>query len=239
MKKLNKSFWQNKKVLITGHTGFKGAWMTAALLEAGAKVSGIALEPPTEPSLFCILNLAEKMGAHITLDIRNRSALVESFRDIQPDVVFHMAAQSLVRPSYDDPHGTYETNVMGTMNVLEAIRACGTVSAAIMVTSDKCYENFEWPWRYRENDPMGGYDPYSSSKACCEILTASYRNSFFTETGARIASVRAGNVIGGGDWAKDRNIPDIVRAISNDETLSVRYPRSVRPWQHVLDPLRG
>ena len=233
-------FWLGKKVLITGHTGFKGVWLSLYLKHLGADICGVSLSPPSSPSLFDLVNLDTEIQSE-NCDIRNRNSLIKIFKDFNPEVVFHLAAQSLVGMSYSDPVDTYDINVMGTLNILEAIRHTRTVKSAVMITSDKCYENKEWIWGYRENDELGGHDPYSSSKAAAEILVKSYVNSFFSD-GAReinVATARAGNVIGGGDWALDRLIPDIFRAIKSCETLELRNPQAVRPWQHVLDPLTG
>ena len=244
MGQLFNNIYKGKKVLLTGHTGFKGSWLTLWLKQLGAEVIGYSLEPPTDPSLFEILNL-EKEIIHVIGDIRNEKRLKETFKKYKPDIVIHMAAQPLVRYSYMNPKETYETNVLGTLNVFEAVRETKTVRVVINVTSDKCYENKEWVYGYRENDPMGGYDPYSSSKGCAELLTSAYRNSFFNPENygkthnVALASVRAGNVIGGGDWAEDRLIPDCIRALSKKETIYIRNPHAIRPWQHVLEPLSG
>jgi len=237
---MNHYFWKNKTVLITGHTGFKGSWLSLWLQHLGANVIGYARTPPTEPNLFTAADVASGMVS-ITGDIRHREEVKQIFKKYQPEIVIHMAAQPLVRYSYQDPVETYETNVMGSLNILEGIRQTSSVRAVIMVTTDKCYENKEWLWSYRENEAMGGYDPYSSSKGCAELLVASYRNSFFSTEQAHtaIASVRAGNVIGGGDWAEDRLIPDIIRAFQKKDTVIIRNPHAVRPWQHVLEPLAG
>jgi len=231
---MQSSFWRGKKVLITGHTGFKGGWLSLWLQSLGAKVTGVSLDPPTEPSLYKQAKVAKGMVS-IREDIRNENEIRDIFQKYQPEIVFHLAAQPLVRYSYRKPVETYETNVMGTLHILEAIRNIDTVEAAVVITTDKCYENKEWVWGYRENDQIGGYDPYSSSKGAAELLIASYRNSYLPN----IASVRAGNVIGGGDWAKDRIIPDAIRAFQNRELLKVRNPYAIRPWQHVLEPLAG
>jgi len=231
-------FYRGKNVLITGHTGFKGAWLSLWLQSVGANVIGYALPPPTVPSLFVTANVAEGMTS-IAGDVRDFTALLSTFKKYQPEIVIHMAAQALVRYSYDNPIETYSTNVMGTVHLLEAARQTGSVRAIVNVTSDKCYENREWVWGYRENEPMGGHDPYSSSKGCAELVTSAYRRSFFEQANIALASVRAGNVIGGGDWAEDRLIPDIMRAIVAGKAVSIRNPNAIRPWQHVLEPLSG
>ena len=236
-------FWRNKKVLITGHTGFKGSWLSLWLQLKAANVIGYSLRPPTEPSLFEKARVSEGMIS-IDGDVRDLEKVTAVFQEHKPEIVIHMAAQSLVRYSYENPVETYATNVMGTLNVLEAVRKTDSAKAVLIITSDKCYENMEWPWGYREVEPMGGFDPYSSSKGCAELLTAAYRNSYFLTKesvghGAAVASARAGNVIGGGDWALDRLIPDIMRAIVNKETVVIRNPHAIRPWQHVLEPLNG
>jgi CDP-glucose 4,6-dehydratase len=242
---LNTSFhsiYAGKKVLVTGHTGFKGSWLALWLMKLGAEVIGYALEPPTSPSHFDLLNLPIKS---VIGDIRDLDRLREVFKSYQPEIVFHMAAQPLVRLSYKQPIETLHTNVIGTANIFEACRSTKSVRAIINITSDKCYENKEWVWGYRENDPMGGYDPYSASKGCAELVTSAYRNSFFNfdDYGNKhqvlLSSVRAGNVIGGGDWAKDRIITDMVEAASKGKTLLIRNPQATRPWQHVLEPLSG
>ena len=237
------NFYRGKKILITGHTGFKGSWLSIWLSELGANVIGYALEHPTIPSLFEICNLEERVISLIG-DIRNLKTLRDVFDEYQPEIVFHMAAQSLVRYSYREPVETYETNIMGTVNLLEASRHNSSVRAIVNVTSDKCYENREGFWNYSENDPMGGYDPYSSSKGCAELITTAYIKSYFNPDeyerhGASLASVRAGNVVGGGDWAEDRLIPDCIKALMENTPIVIRYPDAVRPWQHVLDPLFG
>jgi len=237
---INRAFWKDKKVFITGHTGFKGAWLSLFLYSLGAKISGYALNPPTEPSLYELCKINRFVNSKIA-DIRDGKLLINAMLDEAPEIVIHMAAQSLVRVSYSNPVETYEVNVMGTVNLFEAVRNCKTVKAVINVTSDKCYENREWCWGYREDEPMGGYDPYSNSKACSELVTSSYRRSFFNEKDhcAAVASVRAGNVIGGGDWAADRLIPDCLRALLKGEKIIVRNPKSIRPWQHAVEPLSG
>ena len=237
---MNIDFWQGRRVFLTGHTGFKGSWLSLWLQSLGAGVWGYALSPPTIPSLFEVARVGE--GMHSCLgDIRDLAGLQMAMQEAQPEVVIHMAAQSLVRISYTDPVETYAANVMGTVHLLEAVRTVPGVRVVIIVTSDKCYENREWIWGYRENEPMGGYDPYSSSKGCAELVTAAYRNSFFdpTERGVAIATARAGNVIGGGDWATDRLIPDFMRAIMAQQAVLIRSPKAIRPWQHVLEPLNG
>jgi CDP-glucose 4,6-dehydratase len=239
---MNREFWDQKKILITGHTGFKGSWLSLWLQSFGAEVVGYSLAPPTTPNLYELARIEQGMKS-VQGDVRDFGHLRNVLGDVQPQIVIHMAAQSLVRQSYQDPIETYETNVMGTVNVLEAVRQVGTTSAVVVVTSDKCYENREWVWGYRENDPMGGYDPYSSSKGCAELVTAAFRRSFFNSTkgtgGPAIASVRAGNVVGGGDWASDRLVPDIMQALLAGRPAVIRNPGATRPWQHVLDPLAG
>lgn len=229
--------YKGKRVFVTGHTGFKGSWLSFWLLKAGAEVCGYSDCVPTTPSNFEVLGLKDRM-THVLGDIRDRERLKTVMTEYKPDIVFHLAAQALVRKSYRDPVATYETNAMGTLNVLESIRATSSVNAAVLITSDKCYRNVEWPWGYRETDALGGEDPYSASKGCAELIIYSYIHSFFKE-GAKIANTRAGNVIGGGDWAEDRIAPDAVRAWSKNESLIIRSPRATRPWQHVLEPLSG
>jgi CDP-glucose 4,6-dehydratase len=240
---MNPTFWSGKRVFVTGHTGFKGSWLSLWLQQLGAEVTGYALQPPTNPSLFEVAQVAQGMTSVIG-DIRDCVLLASTLRQASPDIVIHMAAQPLVRRSYVDPVETYSTNVMGTVHLLEAVRQTPSVRAVVNVTTDKCYENKEWVWGYRENEPMGGFDPYSSSKGCAELVTAAYRNSFFnaathSEHHVALATARAGNVIGGGDWAQDRLIPDILRAIQNGESVNIRNPHATRPWQHVLEPLSG
>lgn len=234
------SFYKGKVVLVTGHTGFKGGWLVTWLKMMGARVVGFSLPPEMDkPNLFEFAKVDSDIVS-IFGDIRNLSLLTSTFKTHKPEIVFHMAAQSLVRRSYTNPVDTFATNVMGTVNVLEAVKCTESVKTAIIVTSDKCYENREWVYAYRENDPLGGYDPYSASKGCCEIVTAAYRSSFFSKNNhVAIASVRAGNVIGGGDWAEDRIIPDIVMALSRNKPVVVRNPNAIRPWQYVLEPLSG
>ncbi|OEC59566.1 CDP-glucose 4,6-dehydratase [Pseudomonas sp. ENNP23] len=237
--KVSPAFWQGKKVFLTGHTGFKGSWLSLWLQSMGAQVQGFALSPPTSPALYEVARVGKGMLSRIG-DIRDLRDIVHSMRAFNPEVLIHMAAQPLVRLSYREPVQTYATNVMGTVHVLEAARQCSNLRAVVNVTTDKCYENQEWEWGYRESEPMGGHDPYSSSKGCVELVTAAYRSSFFSDPSApAIASVRAGNVIGGGDWAEDRLIPDILRAFAEGVAVTVRNPLSTRPWQHVLEPLSG
>jgi len=233
---MKKKLWKGKKVFVTGHTGFKGSWLTLWLLNMGAEVAGYSLEPPFSPNLFELANL-EKYIKHFCGDIRNLENLQNTVNEFKPDVVFHLAAQSLVRKSYENPVETFDTNVIGTVNVLEAVRKSSSVKVCVNITSDKCYENKENGKPFAESDPMGGYDPYSGSKGCAELVTSVYRNSFLQDRG--IASARAGNVIGGGDWSDDRLVPDLIRAILADRDIIIRNPRATRPWQHVLEPLRG
>ena len=240
---VNPAFWQDKRVLLTGHTGFKGSWLSLWLQSIGAQVTGYALAPPTSPSLFEIAGVAQGMTSLIG-DIRDFVKLQTVFADHQPEIVFHMAAQPLVRFSYQNPVETYSTNVMGTVHLLEAVRNTPSVKAVVNVTTDKCYENREWVWSYRENEPMGGFDPYSNSKGCAELVSAAYRASFFnadnySQHGVAVATARAGNVIGGGDWAQDRLIPDILAAFELGLKANIRSPLAVRPWQHVMEPLHG
>lgn len=232
-------FWLGRRVFVTGHTGFKGGWLVLCLQAAGAEVHGYSLEPPSEPNLFGVARIAEGLAGHTIGDIRDRAALQAAVCAASPEVVFHLAAQPLVRQSYRDPVETYAVNVLGLVHLLEAVRACGSVHAVLNVTTDKCYENREWLWGYREHEPLGGRDPYSSSKACAEIVTAAYRESFLAAAGVAVATARAGNVIGGGDWSTDRLLPDFFRAVQQGLPLQVRLPDATRPWQHVLDPLDG
>ena len=235
---LNQLF-KNKKVLITGHTGFKGSWLAFLLNELGADVMGFSLAPATTINLFNLLDLDIKIK-HVVGDIRDTSLLARTLNNFQPEFVFHLAAQALVRPSYDDPETTFSTNVMGSVNLLDSVRLCDSVRSLLYITSDKCYENFEWIWSYRENDQLGGNDPYSASKAAAEIIFSSYERSYFEKRSSLgSASVRAGNVIGGGDWAVDRIIPDCIRAIEAEKPIRIRNPSATRPWQHVLEPLAG
>ncbi len=238
---IDETFWRKKRVLLTGHTGFKGAWLTLWLTRMGAKVTGYALAPPSTPSLFEIAAVSELLAADLRADILDFDRLHGAVRDHRPEIVIHMAAQSLVRPGYSAPVDTYATNVMGTAHVLEAARHASGLQAVLIVTSDKCYENFESTHPYSEHDRLGGRDPYSASKACAELVTAAYRASYFDSGrgAAKVASARAGNVIGGGDWATDRLVPDCIHAFMAGEPVVLRYPEAVRPWQHVLDPLAG
>lgn len=247
MEDMEMNFWNGKKVFLTGHTGFKGSWLCLWLSRLGAHVTGYALPPPTNPSLFELAGVGALVDSRIA-DVRDADLLARTLCAAQPEIVIHMAAQPLVRDSYKIPVETYATNVMGTVHLLEAVRCCSSVRAVVNVTTDKCYENREWVWGYRENEPMGGYDPYSNSKGCSELVTASYRQSFFNprnpgcstpQHAAAIATARAGNVIGGGDWATDRLIPDCIAALLAGEPVRIRNPHAIRPWQHVLEPLSG
>ena len=240
---MNPAFWQGKRVLLTGHTGFKGGWLSLWLQSMGAQVTGYALAPPTNPSLFEVAEVAQGMTSVIG-DIRDLAKLQAVFAEHQPEIVIHMAAQPLVRYSYQNPVETYSTNVMGTVHLFEAVRNTPSVKAVVNITTDKCYENREWVWGYRENEPMGGFDPYSNSKGCAELVSAAYRSSFFNadtyaQHGVATATVRAGNVIGGGDWAQDRLIPDILSAFEQGRKVDIRNPHAIRPWQHVMEPLCG
>lgn len=240
---MNPAFWAGRPVLLTGHTGFKGGWLSLWLQSLGADLAGYALAPPTRPSLFELAAIGEHMTSTIA-DIRDGDRLAAALAAHRPEVVFHLAAQPLVRASYADPVGTFATNVMGTVHLLEAVRHTPSVRAVINITSDKCYDNREWVWGYRENDPLGGRDPYSSSKGCAELITRAWRDSYFNPAdpaghGVALASARAGNVIGGGDWAEDRLIPDLLRALAAGRPAIIRHPQAIRPWQHVLEPLSG
>jgi len=240
---INAGFWNNKRVLVTGHSGFKGGWLSLWLQQMGAEVQGYALDVPTTPSFYQEASIADSVASY-SGDVRNLDQLQRVVQSFKPDVVFHLAAQALVKPSYAHPVDTYSTNVMGTVNVLEAVRNTESVRSVVVVTSDKCYENREWHWGYRENEAMGGYDPYSNSKGCAELVTASYRSSFFNPDnyqnhGVAISSVRAGNVIGGGDWAAERLVPDMLKAFDAGVPAIIRSPSAIRPWQHVLEPLSG
>ena len=236
---MDQSFWCDRSVFVTGHTGFKGGWISLWLSRLGAEVHGYSLAPPTTPSFFSETQLQKRLQSSTIGDIRDLAKLTSAVQTAKPSIVIHMAAQPLVRQSYVSPVETFSINVIGTVNVLEAVRSIETVEAVINITTDKCYENQEWVWSYRENDRLGGHDPYSSSKACAELAAAAYRNSFLAEGGIQLASVRAGNVIGGGDWATDRLIPDFLRAVDAGESLRIRSPNAIRPWQHVLEPLSG
>jgi CDP-glucose 4,6-dehydratase len=242
------NFWDGKRVFLTGHTGFKGSWLCIWLHRLGAEVHGYALDPPTIPSLFELAKVSDLLCTHQIADVRDAATLAEAMQKVQPEIVIHMAAQPLVRDSYKIPVETYATNVMGTVHLLEAVRRCPSVRAVVNVTTDKCYENREWVWGYRENEPMGGFDPYSNSKGCSELITAAYRQSFFNplqlnsstpQHDAAVATARAGNVIGGGDWATDRLVPDVIRSLLAIEPVRIRNPHAIRPWQHVLEPLSG
>ncbi len=240
---IDQNFWKDKKVLITGHTGFKGSWLSMWLYSMGAKITGYALDPHTTPNLYQLAKI-DSLVSSIISDIRDKDSLEKVISTIKPEIIFHLAAQPIVRDSYKNPIETYEINVMGTVYLLEAVRKSKSVKVVVNVTTDKVYENKEWYWGYRENEPLGGYDPYSSSKACSELVTSAYRNSFFNPKdykthGLAIATARAGNVIGGGDWAFDRLIPDITRALLSKKVINIRNPKAVRPWQHVLEPLSG
>jgi len=238
-------FWKGKKIFVTGHTGFKGSWLCLWLHALGASVTGYSLAPPTEPNLYRLCRLEDWVTTSHLADIRNFNSLSTALQHAAPDLIFHFAAQPLVRQSYQNPLESYQTNIMGTVHLLEAVRRAANrgipIKAVINVTSDKCYENQEWIWGYRETDPLGGKDPYSNSKACAELVTASYRETFFKDSdhSVAVATVRAGNVIGGGDWAKDRLVPDVLRSFLEEKPVRVRYPKAVRPWQHVLEPLHG
>lgn len=240
---IDPAFWRGRRVFLTGHTGFKGSWLSLWLQRLGAELTGYALAPPTQPSLFDVARVGEGMTSLIA-DIRDLPTLQQAIQAARPEIVFHLAAQPLVRHSYRYPVDTYATNVMGTVHLLDAVRHTPGVKAVVNVTSDKCYDNREWVWGYREHEPMGGYDPYSNSKGCAELVTSAYRNSYFSPTthathGVAVASARAGNVIGGGDWAEDRLIPDLLRALEAGQPAIIRSPHAIRPWQHVLEPLSG
>lgn len=238
MRTVNRTFWKGKRVFLTGHTGFKGSWLSLWLEDMGAVVKGFSLEPNTEPSLFEVAKVSLGIESEIG-DIRDYEKLKSSVESFSPNIILHLAAQPLVRDSYEDPLGTYETNVMGTANLLQASRWLSDLKSIVIVTTDKCYENREWEWGYRENEAMGGYDPYSSSKGCAELVTSAFRRSFFQSTDVAIASARAGNVIGGGDWSKDRLIPDVLRSYNQGDQVVIRNPKATRPWQHVIEPLSG
>jgi CDP-glucose 4,6-dehydratase len=236
---LNADFWRGKRVFLTGHTGFKGGWLALWLHRLGAEVTGYALAPPSDPSLFETAAVGDILAKSYIADVRDADTLFEAVRAAQPEIVFHLAAQPILRTSYREPVATFATNVMGTVHLLEALRGIDSLRAALVITSDKCYENREWAWGYRENEAMGGHDPYASSKGCAELVTAAYRRSFFAGKPCAIASARAGNVIGGGDWAVDRLLPDLVRAFSTGQPVTLRNPGAIRPWQYVLEPLGG
>lgn len=236
---VSSDFWRGRRVFLTGHTGFKGGWLSLWLQSMGAEVHGYALNPPTEPNLYTVADVGLDMASSTIGNICDADRLLAAMQIARPEIVFHLAAQPLVRYSYAQPVETYAVNVMGTVHLLEAVRATPGVKAIVNVTTDKCYENREWPWGYRENEAMGGFDPYSSSKGCAELVTAAYRRSYLEASGIALASARAGNVIGGGDWAVDRLIPDFLKAIDAGTTLNIRSPQAVRPWQHVLEPLSG
>ncbi len=236
---VNPAFWKGRRVFLTGHTGFKGGWLALWLQSMGAAVHGFALPCATEPAFFAVAGIADVMSGHTLADVQDRERLRTAMLSAQPEIVLHLAAQALVRPGYSDPVGTYATNVMGTVHLLDAVRTTPGVRAVVNVTTDKCYDNREWVWGYREDEPLGGVDPYSSSKACSELVTSAYRRAFLAQGGVALASARAGNVIGGGDWAADRLVPDILRALDGGHAIEIRSPHATRPWQHVLEPLAG
>ena len=238
LQQTNPKFWRGKRVLMTGHTGFKGSWLSLWLQSMGAELRGVALDAPTTPSLFKVARVEYGMD-HCVADIRDYEKLRGLVADFRPEILIHMAAQPLVRLSYQQPIETYATNVMGTVHVLEAARKAGSVRAVVNITTDKCYDNKEWVWGYREDEPMGGHDPYSNSKGCAELVSSAYRKSFLQSEGIAMATARAGNVIGGGDWALDRLVPDILHALENQQPVQIRNPHAIRPWQHVLEPLSG
>lgn len=238
MRTVNRAFWIGKRVFLTGHTGFKGSWLSLWLEDMGAVVKGYSLEPNTEPNLFEVANVSSGIESEFG-DIRDYNKLKSSIKTFSPNIILHLAAQPIVRNSYEDPLGTYETNVMGTANLLQASRELPILKSIVIVTTDKCYENREWEWGYREYEAMGGYDPYSSSKGCAELVTSAFRRSFFQSTDVAIASARAGNVIGGGDWSKYRLIPDVLRSYNDGNQVVIRNPEATRPWQHVIEPLSG
>lgn len=238
MRDVNATFWQGKRVLLTGHTGFKGSWLSLWLISMGSVVRGISLEAPTLPALFDVARVADGLD-HKVADIRDYDTIRALIAEFKPEIIFHMAAQPLVRLSYEEPIATYATNVMGTVHVLDSARRAGSVRSIVNVTTDKCYENREWVWGYREDESMGGYDPYSSSKGCAELVSSAYRKSFLQASGIGLATARAGNVIGGGDWALDRLVPDTLKALEQRRPVLIRNPHAVRPWQHVLEPLSG
>ena len=240
---MDPQFWKDKKILVTGHTGFKGSWLSVWLKELGANVIGYSLAPPTNPSLFELANVAEGICS-VTGDVRDLDHLKSVSQEYSPEILIHMAAQSLVVESHKDPYGTYTTNLLGTLNILEAVRHSDSIRVVIIITSDKCYKNNEWVWGYREDDSLGGIDPYSNSKACAELITSAYRDSYFKKTNTSfknvaVATVRAGNVIGGGDWAENRLIPDVMQSLASNNRVTIRNPNSIRPWQFVMEPLDG
>ena len=232
------AFWKGKRVFLTGHTGFKGGWLALWLQLLGAEVTGYSLVPATTNNLFTIAEVGRRMRSIIG-DVRDLPSLKAAMQESQPEIVLHLAAQAIVSEGYRDPIGTFQTNVLGTTNLLEAARSTSSIKTVLVITSDKCYENREWPWPYRENEPLGGHDPYSSSKACAELIVSSYRKSFLAEAGIAVATARAGNVLGGGDWSPNRLVPDLLAAFSAGNAATLRNPQSVRPWQHVLEPLAG
>jgi CDP-glucose 4,6-dehydratase len=236
---MNLNFWRGRRVLVTGHTGFKGGWLCLWLSSLGAEVHGYALAPSTNPALFDLAKIGSLLTTSQIADIRDNKTLSDTVNRTRPEIIFHLAAQPLVRYSYSAPIETYAVNIMGTAYLLEAVRQSNCVQAVVSITTDKCYDNREWLWSYRENEPLGGHDPYSSSKACVELVCAAYQKSFFNASGVALATARAGNVIGGGDWSKDRLLPDFFRSIDNHEILTIRSPNAIRPWQHVLEPLSG
>jgi CDP-glucose 4,6-dehydratase len=236
---INSGFWKGRRVFVTGHTGFKGGWLCTWLQSMGAEVHGYALAPSTDPNFFAVARVGNSLASSVIADVRDHRKLAAAITEARPEIVFHLAAQPLVQYSYENPVETYEVNVMGVVHLLEAVRAAHSVKVVVNVTTDKCYENQEKPSGYREMEPMGGHDPYSSSKGCAELVTAAYRRSFLAEAGIAVATARAGNVIGGGDWAKDRLVPDFLRALDSGDRLTIRSPESVRPWQHVLEPVSG
>lgn len=238
--KISRCFWNGKKVFLTGHTGFKGSWLSVWLISLGAKVYGYSLAPLSSKSMYELCKIDTLLNTSNYLDIRDRASLTKAVTNADPDIIIHMAAQSLVRTSYVDPIKTYEVNVMGTVNLLEICKKVSSIKAIVVVTTDKCYENIEQIWPYRESDRLGGFDPYSNSKACCELVVQAYRNSFFSlQQSPKLATARAGNVIGGGDWSDDRLVPDFMRALNKQQKLVIRNLDAIRPWQHVLDPLHG
>ena len=237
-KLVDDSFWRGRRVFLTGHTGFKGGWLALWLQERGARVTGFALPPSTKDNLFTVAGVAEQMTSQVG-DVRDFKTVAAAVQIADPEIVFHLAAQPLVAEGYRDPLTTFSTNILGTANVLESLRLVSAVKAVVVITSDKCYENKEWAWPYRENEPLGGHDPYSASKACAELISASYRSSYFGDLGVAIGTARAGNVFGGGDWSENRLIPDLLAAFASGRSAEIRNPSAIRPWQHVLDPIAG